>query len=132
MESLKCKARLAVLWLIQSASFTAFLILQSVEHRASAANQAGGMEDVKASLLGIAIFYLILWLMAWLSMTLKDAANRWTNFVLGLLFAIILGLVSLRTASAGASSAQVLNVFWGFVIALLTIWYSWKWPKQEA
>jgi hypothetical protein len=131
MESLKCKARLAVLWLLQSASFTTYLLFESVERRA-AANQAGSIEGVKASLFGVAVFYFILWLMAWLSLTLKDRANRWTNLVLGVVFAVILALVGLRYASTGASSAMLFNVFWGFVMALLTIWCSWKWPKQEA
>jgi hypothetical protein len=121
-----------VLWLIQSASFTTYLIFESVERRAANANQTTNIEQIKATLLAVAVFYFILWLMAWLSLTLKDAANRWTNFVLGVIFAVILAVVGLGYAKAGASSAMLFNVFWGFVAALLTIWYSWKWPKQEA
>ena len=69
--------------------------------------------------------------MAWLSLTLKDSANRWTNVVLGILLAIafVYGLV--ESASKGHSAAVLVDKSIGFVALALIVWYAWRWPKQE-
>ncbi|MBN1567145.1 MAG: hypothetical protein JXA73_04825 [Acidobacteria bacterium] len=131
MESLKCKTRIAVLWLIRSASFMLYLILEPVERSASEANQTGNPAVTKESMLAFAVFFFIYWIMAWLSLTLKDKATRWTNLIVGVILAVLLVPAGIRYASAGASLAMLFNA-WGCVIALLTVWYSWKLPKQEA
>ena len=131
MEPLKWKARLAVIWLIQSINLTAYLVF-SVILKAAGAIQAQPVEEVKGavSLAGFIIFIFLL--AAWLSLTLKDTAIRWINLVLAILFAIIRTLAGIAAFLDGAPSTILLTIVLGFVMALLTIWYAWKWPKQEA
>jgi heme A synthase len=131
MESLTCKTRLAVLWLIQSINLMAYLML-NVMLRAAGIIQAGSAEEVNASAKLVMIIFFIYLLMAWLSLTLKDAGGRLINLVLGILFAILLALTGVSAIRAGAPSPIVVSIFWAFVVFLLTIWYSWKWPRQQA
>ena len=60
------------------------------------------------------------------SLTLKDKPDRWVNVVVGLLYAVLLALIILRSNSRGTSPAMIFNTCCGFVAALLTIWYAWK------
>jgi hypothetical protein len=131
MEPLKWKARLAVIWLIQSINLTAYLVF-SVILKAAAVIQAQPVEEVKGavSLAGLIIFIFLL--AAWLSLTLKDTAIRWINLVLAIFFAITRTLAGIAAFLDGAPSTILLTIVLGFVMALLTIWYAWKWPKQEA
>jgi hypothetical protein len=131
MEPLKWKARLAVIWLIQSINLTAYLVF-SVILKAAGAIQAQPVEEVKGavSLAGFIIFIFLL--AAWLSLTLKDTAIRWINLVLAIFFAIIRTLAGIAAFLDGAPSTILLTIVLGFVMAFLTIWYAWKWPKQEA
>jgi hypothetical protein len=131
MEPLKCKARLAVLWLIQSINLTAYLVFLVIL-RAAGVIQARTVEEAKATVSLVGFILFIYLLVAWLSLTLKDTANRWTNLVLGIFFAIMLALTGAGAIRDGAPSAILLTIVLGFVMALLTIWYAWKWPKQEA
>ena len=71
--------------------------------------------------------------MSFLSLTLKDKANRRANLSVGIFFAvfdlIFLGL----TIFLWSFSAT--ETFWAFVylvFTVLVVWFAWKWPKQEA
>ena len=132
MELLRWKTRIAVLWIIHMVSFSAYLILSSVEPKVMPAPQTGSLQISEGTKFGWVFLFCVPWIMAWLSLTLKDAANRWTNFVFGILFAAILILTLIGSFTGGASAALQFNIFWGFVVSLLIIWYAWKWPKQEA
>ena len=79
----------------------------------------------------LALFWWIPLAMAFLSLTLKDSANRWTNFVLGIIFTI-LNIFHLTEHLAQPSVHQLLIVCSTIVITALIAWYAWKWPKQEA
>ena len=131
MEPLNWQARLAVIWLIQSINLTAYLVF-SVILKAAGVIQAQPVEEVKGavSLAGFIIFIFLL--AAWLSLTLKDTAIRWINLVLAIFFAIIRTLAGIAAFLDGAPSTILLTIVLGFVMAFLTIWYAWKWPKQEA
>ncbi len=69
--------------------------------------------------------------MSFLSLTLKERANRWTNLITGMFFVvweivfIILFYINM----------PVYEIFWGvvyLVFAVLIVWYAWKWPQPEA
>jgi hypothetical protein len=70
--------------------------------------------------------------MSFLSLTLKDKANRWANRVIGVLF-VLLDLAFLGwVLFAGAFGYET---FWSLVYPAFTasvVWYAWRWPKQEA
>ena len=94
--------------------------------------QFGSSQISEGFLFYLAIFWFIPLILAFLSLTLKDSANRWTNFVLGILWAIglVYGLIILSVG--GKSAAILVGYSLGIVAATALIaWYAWKWPKQE-
>ena len=72
-------------------------------------------------------------LMSFLSLTLKDRANRWTNRSLGILFvAFDLSFLGLALFLWQFSAYET---FWSLVYLVFTaliVWYAWAWPQQEA
>ncbi len=69
--------------------------------------------------------------MSYLSLTLKDKANRRANLSIGIFF-VVWELVFLIFVY---SQAPAYEMFWGIaylVFAALVVWYAWKWPKSEA
>jgi len=135
MELLRWKTRIAVLWIIEAVGMSVFMFLSFMEPgriEGIMAGEFGGMQIGEGVLFFLAIFWFIPWIMAWLSLTLKDSANRWTNFVLGILFAIFLAIGLIESAIGGESAAILVDYFLGIVAAALIAWYAWKWPKQEA
>ena len=68
--------------------------------------------------------------MSFLSLTLKDTANRRANLGVGIFF-VVWELVFLIFVY---SQDAVYEIFWGIaylVFVALVVWYAWKWPKQE-
>jgi hypothetical protein len=118
MELMRWRTTIAVLWIIQAVNFAAVVFY-------------GFYEQSGESKAGITLFLLIPCLMAWLSVTLKDAVNHWLSFILGILSAA----VKLRYVIAGfdpGGMAFRINELWGFFGAILIVWYAWRLPKQEA
>ena len=130
METLRWKARIALLWV--------FMAIAMLAHTAMLTMETGGLEWMisEAEAMGPAwmvigaLFMLVpLWL-AFLSMTLKDSCNRWTNFILGIIFTIW-SILHLFEPCVGSRVEQWLIVGSTVVVAALIAWYAWKWPKQE-
>jgi len=133
MEMLRWKTRISILWVIKAMGFSAYTL--------TALMQPGTIKDVMSGTffgapitgqaqLFVTFFWWIPWVMAWLTLTLKNKANRWINLVFGILFAI--GLIgSLIQDASYASIALFVNYIVGIVVSLLIAWYAWKWPKQQ-
>jgi len=81
-------------------------------------------------LLFMALFWWVPLVMAVLSLTLKDSANRWVNFVLGIVFTI-LNIVHLTEHLAEPSAHLILLIGSTVVVTGLIAWFAWKWPKQQ-
>ena len=84
-----------------------------------------------AMLLVLSIILAIPIVMSFLSLTLKDKANRRANLSTGIFF-VVWELIFLIFVY---SQAPVYEIFWGFAYLLfvaLVVFYAWKWPKQEA
>jgi hypothetical protein len=117
MELTRWRTTIAVLWIIQVANFVAVVFY-------------GFFEQSGESKVGITVYLLIPCLLAFLSLTLKASVNRWLSFIFGILFAP----VKLRHLIAGFDPAGIgfrITELWGFLGAILIVWYAWKMPKQE-
>ena len=79
----------------------------------------------------MSLYWLIPLWMAFLSVTLKDVANRRVNLVLGVIFTIVNILHIFGCPVAHASAHQILIVLSTIVVSLLIVGYAWKWPKEE-
>ena len=131
METLRWKARIAVLWVLMAVAMSA--------HSTFAFMDPGAMEKLTEELAaagpGMMIFMALFWLvplwLAFMSLTVKGSANRWVNFILGIIFTI-LNLWHFIEHLAPPSPTQILIVGSTVVATALIAWYAWKWPKQEA
>src|SRR5688572_19253077 len=86
----------------------------------------GPFPVTQASLITASILMAIPAVMVFLSLTLKPAANRWTNITLGVLYSLV-------NISNLIGETWVYYIFFGIVeivLTLLIVWYAWKWPKQ--
>ena len=98
----------------------------------------GFIEDVMAGevfafeinqlfLLAISIYVALPALMVVLSLILKPRLNRWSNIVLGGIYAATILLSTIGEDYVYYFFLSVLEA----AIALLIVWYAWKWPEQS-
>ena len=81
-------------------------------------------------LLVMSIIMAIPIFMSFLSLTLKEKANRWANIIIGIFF-IVWDIVFMIFFYI---NMPVYEMFWGIVylvFASLVVWYAWKWPNPE-
>jgi len=139
MEILKCKVKIAVLWVAMAVLISAHSLLAAMEP-GLLDEMASEMETAGAGMwVFLACFWLLpLWL-AFLSIALKDTANRWMNIVLGIIFTILnivhffeCGVPLIEGGMPEPTAHHILIVGSTVVATALIAWYAWKWPKQEA
>ena len=140
MEGLRWKVRIALLWVLMLLAVSAHSYFITIE--------PGGLEKMISSTeaegfggwLFLALFCVVpLWL-AFLSLTLKTQANRWVNFVLGIIFTIMniihffeCGVPIIAGGPlSGPTAHHILLVGTTVVATGLIAWYAWRLPKQEA
>ena len=128
MNNLLLKIRLSILWIFiavagyRCTSFWDEGIIERIMSGELAEYMTAGM------LLFVAFFWLIPFLMAFLTVTLKDKPNRWGNIIVGIVF-VVLNLYHF-VEHAMEPTAHALLIVGGTVIAaLLIVWYAWKWSE---
>jgi len=129
MQILQWKIRISVLWIFMAVAMSAHGVLAFMEP--GAMEQIGEMQMGAGMLLFMALFWWVPLVMAVLSVTLKDLANRWTNMILGIVFTA-LNIFHLIEHLANPSAHQILIIGSTVVVTALIFWHALKWPKQEA
>jgi hypothetical protein len=121
------KTKLSVLWLIHVVGGVSFVVLALFE--SGDLSQIMGLKLDSSFLLLLTVMFLVPSLMAFLSQTLNDKANRWTNIIVGAVFSIfpILGLIAMLVTP----SVIAINGPFGILWSALIVWYAWK-SKQKA
>jgi hypothetical protein len=123
------KARLSTLWIVVMinmafADIIGLMIPGTLQK--IMAGDAGSFQITQEIMLAFSIITEIPIVMIFLSRVLKNKLNRWVN--------IIAGAITIVYIIAGGS-ANLSYYFFAtieIVFLLLVIWYSWKWPRQEA
>jgi hypothetical protein len=134
VETLTLKVRIAVLWIFMAVAMSAHGVLSFMEPGVIDQIMAGEVEGAvmsPAMLLFMAIFWWVPLVMAFLSVTLKDAVNRRVNMVLAIIFTI-LNIYHLIEHIMNPSAAQLLLVASTVVVTALIIWYTARWPKVSS
>ena len=132
MDLLKCKVRLALLWVIKAIGFSSYLFLGLIKYGTmDNMMKALGQQGNDAWPIIAGLMWWIPWIMAWLSMTLKGSANRWSNFVLGIIMGVVL-ISDMAKYASKSSPAGLIDFIVGILIYVLIVWYAWKLPKEEA
>ena len=128
MERLTWKIRISVLWLFMAVAMSAHSVLSFMER--DVVEQMWEKQMGGGMLVFMALFWLVPLIMAALSLTLKDSANRWANIVLGIVFTL-LNIGHLVEHLTPPVVHQILILASTVVVTALIAWYAWKWPKQE-
>ena len=95
-----------------------------------------GVTDVPVTnelLVVMSIIFVVPIFMSFLSLTLKDKANRWANRSIGIFF-VAFDLIFL-SLSLFVFQIVAYEIIWGIVYLVFTalvVWYAWKWPTQDA
>ena len=129
MEDVKIK--LAVFWLLIAVAMSANTILYLIVPGVIDEIRAGeivGMQAGAELILGMAIvYYWVPLVMAVISLTLKDKANRWANIILGVFYAVfILFELTMNVTTVAYPYAILMDVS-VFAVAALIARYAWKW-----
>ena len=131
MDLLKCKVRLALLWVIKAIGLSSYLFLGLIKYDTMGnMMKAMGQQDNKVWPVVMGLMWWIPWVMAWLSMTLKGSANRWSNFIMGIIMGVVL-IFDMVTNADISSPAMVIDFIVGLLVIVLIVWYAWKLPKEE-
>ncbi|MFX0076014.1 MAG: DUF6326 family protein [Candidatus Hermodarchaeota archaeon] len=91
--------------------------------------EIAGIQITPTLLFGMAVLMVIPSLMIFLSLILKAKINRWTNIILGVTYASVAFMTLFTT---GNWTYYLVFGIGEIIIAILIIFHSWKWPKQEA
>ena len=131
------KMRIAVLWLFMAVAMSAHMVLSVFEPGVIQQITSGKMQISEEMFLFMALFWLIPLTMAFLSVTLKDLANRRANITVGIVFTalnIFHSLFELMVQPSihmiQPSLHQLLIDGSTVVVTALIVWYAWKWPKE--
>jgi len=73
----------------------------------------------------LAIIVMIVPLMAFLSLTLKDSINRWLNIILSIFFIVTMPISIIDFPTAYLPSIIIIAIVEVVALALI-IWYAWK------
>lgn len=122
------KIKVSVLWLFASIAFLAHQIIVLMEPGVIAQLMAGEAEGQKITpgmILFFAILMLIPVIMAFLSLTLKGSLNRWSNIIVGAVFAV-LWFFSVVEAAQSAYWGGALMSLSAVIASALIVWYAWK------
>ena len=130
MKLLDLKLRMIVLWLWAAIGMTASLVFiflepARVENMMAEIATLGGVWFIIGTLLG-----LIPLIMAFLSVTLKDRANKLTNRTLSIIYTALI-LWHFIEMLLEPAVHQILIMGSVLVAAAYLIFYSWKWPLKE-
>ena len=136
MGNLTLKIKIAVLWLFMAVAYSAHMALSIFEPGVIELVADGEMQLSEGDFIFSVLFaWLIPLTMAFLSLTLKDLANRRANIILGIVLTAvnIFHLLFEQLAQPSFHMAQpsihqlILNISTVVVTALI-VWYAWRWP----
>jgi hypothetical protein len=124
------KIKISVLWLFVDVAYLADLVVGILEpgglQQYIATGQIGGMTIDQNILLILATALLVPLVMAFLSLVLKDSANRWSNTIVGAVYTIlwVVGIVEISATHLVVYS--LLLTFSKLVASALIVWYARK------
>jgi succinate-acetate transporter protein len=125
MEDLKIK--LSILWLSAAVGGSTQMLLEFYEPGMIDQIRSGEKSGVTigpALLSSWVILFSVPLIMAFLSITLKDKANRWANIIVGMVY-VVFSIFTLGQ-NLGNQSALALDSAIGVVFTALIVWYAYK------
>ena len=140
MDALGWRVRIIVLWGISAEAFSAHMIMVTIDPVSMQKMLAWGAEIDGGGWVFGAIYWLIPFWLAFVTMAVKGPANRWSNFVLGII-ATLLNLFHFFMCAvplvfpilySQPTAHTILLLATAAVATALITWYAWTWPRQQA
>ena len=132
MKILTLKIRILVLWIFMAASVTAGGILFLWDKGSIEKVISGEMAFGTGMLILMVSLWLIPFVLAFLTVNLRDKANRLTNIVLGAIFIIwnIFHFI-MHAVEPYLPAFTIILMLSTIAAAALILWYAIRWPKYE-
>jgi len=117
--------KLSVIWICVMLTYLLGDVLRifSGDFKAGEMGSKGGMPMTQNMLLGIAILMVIPVVMVFLSVTLPQPVNRWTNIIVAVFF-FLFNIMGLPTY---ASMFDKFLITVSMVFNAVTVYYAWNW-----
>jgi len=122
------RTRLSILWIIQVFGGVTNVVLELFKD--GNFDKIEGFPVNEPYLLLVTVMFLAPCVMAFLSQTLSDKANRWANMIVGAFYVIMLA-VDFVESLVFDPSVLVINPLFGVVWSALIVWYAWKSKSKE-
>jgi hypothetical protein len=132
MENLALKIKIAMLWLFTGMTYVAYFLLMLIAPGAIEELLAGEIPELQnpVIILTMALILLFLFIMPFLSLTLKDSINRWVNLIIGIIYAVLEFGALIDIFSHTPYAHLVIMTCSKIVATALIVRYAWKWPKE--
>ena len=127
------KIKLAMLWLFTGMTYVAYFLLMLVVPGALEQMLAGEIPELQSPevLLIVTLIFLVLFIMPFLTLTLKDSINRWVNVIIGVIY-VVLEFGALIDIFTHTPYAHLIILTGSKIVATALIaWYAWKWPSTR-
>lgn len=92
------------------------------------AGTIAGMQVDQTFLLLTTIYVAIPSLMVFLTLVLPQAANRWTNIVLAVLYAVSIAVSCIGETWFYYLAGSAIEI----VLLVVLVWLAWRWPARQA
>jgi len=133
--SLESRARITVLWILVGFDMSLVFSLKEFDPGSGGLQNLLNLpsQQLYLVLLGDAAIRLAPFVLAFLSLVLKDTLNRRMNLGLGFVFAIagVYGLVPLVTQLSFPVLYDLLTQVVVIAAAVLIFWYAYRWSKDS-
>jgi hypothetical protein len=116
------KIKIAVLWIVVECGMFAVPMVE--QHIPGYMDEIIPQTTPEVMML-LAIIVMIVPLMAFLSLTLKDSINRWLNIILSIFFIVTMPISIIDFPTAYLPSIIIIAIVEVVALALI-IWYAWK------
>ncbi len=134
MQALDRRLRIVALWIVLAVGTVASVLLYLVEPGNLQDALRGRMEGETINagvLIFFASFILLPLVMAYLTLVLPPAVNKWSNLVLGTGFTAFVA-IDLFSNLGGYFGGQAFIAVFGIVAGALLVWEAWRWPITTA
>ncbi len=125
---------IAVLWvagMLSSLNRDTYRLSDPVRLQALLAN-TGPLVVSSELLLVMSIVFVVPIFMSVLTLTLKYPVSRWANRILGILYAMITLAFWVLGRVLQSAGYEIVWATAQLVLALLVVWYAWKWANPES
>lgn len=112
-------------------AMSAHAVLSFMEPGAIEKITSGELAVGSGMLFFMSLFWWVPLVMAFLSVTLRDLADRWANIILGIVFTALNVFHLIEHFLAEPSVHQILIIGSTVVVTALIFFYALRWPKQK-